>query len=479
MRVLIPFVLSVCCVSAQTNWQVVWSDEFNGPAQSAPDPSKWTYDIGNNGWGNNELENYTNSTNNAYLDGNGNLVIHVKSDLTSARMKSQGLFSFTYGKVEARIKIPRGQGIWPAFWMLGTNIDTAGWPQCGEIDIMENIGREPNIVHGTVHGPDQSGNATGVGAPYSLSSGSFADDFHVYAVSWSPASVQFLVDDNVYFTVTPSTNYSYPWVFNTPFFIIMNVAVGGNWPGYPDSTTMYPQDMLVDYVRVSQPVPSVAAAVNAASFAQPIAPGGLGTIFGTNMAFAQSAYLFDSTQGAFSNNAQGTQVLVGGKYAPLTYADANQINFQVPWETPVGTQIPIQVVNNGISGNMFNATFAPVAPSAFLDSTQTAILSCEGGAPKTNAQCTLWGNGFGQTGPKQQDGKPSPPGVAPIASGGCTLTVGNAVASISYCGGAPGLVIDQLNFVYPAITVSGTATTVPAVLSVGGASISLQFPRPQ
>lgn len=242
----------------------MWSDEFNGPDGSAPDPSKWTYDTGGKGWGNNELECYTNRLENAQIKG-GNLVITAEQETvpfacsdgsrnsyTSARLKTQGLFSEAYGRFEARIKIPAGQGMWPAFWMLGDNISTAGWPTCGEIDVMENIGREPGTVHGSLHGPStisRTSDATSIftlPAPQAL-----ADDFHLYAVEWEPGVVRFYVDANLYATFTES---QWPtggtWVFDQAFFIILNVAVGGTWPGSPDSTTVFPQQMLVDYVRV-------------------------------------------------------------------------------------------------------------------------------------------------------------------------------------------------------------------------------------
>ena len=250
---------------AQT-WTLVWSDEFNGPAGSAVDSTKWVFETGNgsNGWGNHELEYYTSSTKNAAMDGAGNLVITaVKETLapkyrcwngqcqyTSARLKTQGKFEQAYGRFEARIKVPYGQGMWPAFWMLGNNIQTAGWPTCGEIDIMENIGREPSIVHGTIHGPGYSG-ANGIGAPYTLPSGNFSDDFHIFAVEWEPNVIRWYVDGILYQTRTPSDlPAGTTWVFDHPFFIILNEAVGGYWPGDPDSTTVFPQKMTIDYVRV-------------------------------------------------------------------------------------------------------------------------------------------------------------------------------------------------------------------------------------
>jgi beta-glucanase (GH16 family) len=160
------------------------------------------------------------------------------------------LSAHAYGRFEARIRIPRGQGLWPAFWMLGANIGSVGWPQCGEIDIMENIGREPAIVHGTAHGPGYSG-GNGIGAPDTLSQGAFADDFHVYAVSWQPQEVVWSVDGHVYHRLTPANlPAGTQWVYNQPFFLLLNVAVGGSWPGDPDSTTTFPQHMVVDYVRV-------------------------------------------------------------------------------------------------------------------------------------------------------------------------------------------------------------------------------------
>jgi len=170
---------------------------------------------------------------------------------TSARLKTQGLAAFTYGRIEARIQVPFGQGIWPAFWMLGADITSAGWPRCGEIDIMENIGKEPTIVHGTVHGPGYSG-GNGIGSPYSLPGGqAFSADFHVYAVEWDQATVEFQVDGHVYKRVTPAElPAGTQWVYGHPFFLLLNLAVGGNWPGYPDATTKFPQRMLVDYVRV-------------------------------------------------------------------------------------------------------------------------------------------------------------------------------------------------------------------------------------
>jgi beta-glucanase (GH16 family) len=243
-------------------WTLVWSDEFSTKDGSSPDPAKWTYDLGGKGWGNRELESYTNRKENAHIE-KGNLVITaqkesftgtdgVPRDYTSARLKTQGLFVQTYGRIEARIKIPEGQGMWPAFWMLGEDIPTVDWPKCGEIDIMENVGKEPAAIHGSLHGPSTTRRTSDLTAIFNLPPGqSFADDFHLYAVEWEPDTVRFYVDTNLYANFHSS---DWPtggiWVFNHPFFIILNLAVGGGWPGNPDASTKFPQSMVVDYVRV-------------------------------------------------------------------------------------------------------------------------------------------------------------------------------------------------------------------------------------
>jgi beta-glucanase (GH16 family) len=240
--------------AAPRPWRLVWGDEFNGAAGAPPDSAKWAFDLGGDGWGNQELEVYTDSRENSYQDGQGNLVIQaLKSSagqFTSARLKTLDKFSIRYGRIEARIKVPYGQGMWPAFWMLGDDFASARWPACGEIDIMENIGREPATVHGTVHGPGYSG-ANGIGKALDLDSGRFADDYHVYAVEWSAGRLDFFVDSTHYFTITPSSlPAGTKWVYDHPMFLIVNVAVGGSWPGNPDTSTSFPQKMLLDYVRV-------------------------------------------------------------------------------------------------------------------------------------------------------------------------------------------------------------------------------------
>jgi len=240
-------------------WRLVWQDEFNG---AAVDSNKWTAETGGSGWGNRELEYYTSRIDNAF-QANGSLNIkavkeqfkgpdNVTREYTSARLITKKTFATAYGRFEARIKVPQGQGIWPAFWLLGDDIDKVHWPRCGEIDIMENIGKEPGIIHGTIHGPGYSG-AQGITSSYLLNNKKFSDDFHVFAVEWEPNVIRFFCDDKNYKTVT---NADLPagakWVYDHPFFILLNVAVGGNWPGNPDDTTQFPQVMQVDYVRVYQ-----------------------------------------------------------------------------------------------------------------------------------------------------------------------------------------------------------------------------------
>lgn len=255
---------SSAMIKAQISYKKLsFKDEFNGAKGSAIDVTKWTLEIGGKGWGNQELQYYTNSNENAYLDGKGNLVIKaikLNSPLnlecwygpcqyTSARLITKGKFEQKYGKFEARIKIPRGQGMWSAFWLLGNDIDKVGWSTCGEIDIMENIGREPKTVHGTIHGPGYSGDK-GIGGPFDIKK-KVADDFHVFSTEWSENKIEFFMDGKRYKTITPKDlPEGKKWVYDHPFFILLNFAIGGPWGGNPDSSSVFPQEMLVDYVRV-------------------------------------------------------------------------------------------------------------------------------------------------------------------------------------------------------------------------------------
>ena len=231
---------------------LVWSDEFDG---ESIDLSHWTYDLGASGWGNQELQNYTSDSENSYVD-DGNLFIVARENgihYTSARMKSIGLQEFQYGRIDVRAILPKGQGIWPAIWMLGANYPTVGWPACGEIDIMELIGSSPNTVHGTIHyGADWTQHnypGSGTSIPWTET---FSDEFHVFSIDWDENGITWLLDDQPFYTIDNAVTGSQPYPFDNPFFFIMNIAVGGQWPGYPDATTEFPQFMAVDYVRVFQ-----------------------------------------------------------------------------------------------------------------------------------------------------------------------------------------------------------------------------------
>jgi beta-glucanase (GH16 family) len=246
-----------------SDWRLVWADEFDAAPGSGVDATRWRHDTGGGGWGNNELQTYTSRTSNAAHDGSALVITArretltgadgISRDYTSARLLTAGRFTVTYGRIEARLKIPVGQGIWPAFWLLGNDIGSVGWPACGEIDVMENVGHVPGTVHGSLHGPGYSG-ATPMTGVYSLPAGGrFTDAFHVFAIEWEPGAIRWYVDGALFQTRTPS---SLPagtrWVFDHPFFIILNVAVGGNWPGPPNATTTFPQTLTADYVRVYQ-----------------------------------------------------------------------------------------------------------------------------------------------------------------------------------------------------------------------------------
>ena len=243
---------------------LVWADEFD--VDGAPNPDNWNFEIGDGtaqgipGWGNNELQYYTDRPENARVE-NGFLVITARqesfegSSYTSARLTTQNVFEQRYGRFEARIKVPYGKGYWPAFWLLGNDCDVNPWPACGEIDIMENVGDEPTTAFGTVHGPNYNA-ANSISKEFVLDDSRYDTEFHIFGVEWSPNKINFYVDDKLYFTMTPEvvdeeTDGEGIWVFNDrAFYMILNVAVGGNLPGSPNAETVFPQSMLVDYVRV-------------------------------------------------------------------------------------------------------------------------------------------------------------------------------------------------------------------------------------
>lgn len=233
--------------------ELTLSEEFDTDGQ--PNPSIWGYEIGTgeNGWGNQELQYYTDRSDNVTVQ-NGVLLITAREEsfegsaYTSARLITKDKFEQRYGRFEARIRLPYGQGIWPAFWMLGADIDENPWPGAGEIDIMEYRGQEPTVLIGSMHGPGYSAGEA-ISKEYELTNDRFDTGFHIFGIEWGPEYVNFYVDDVLYNQITPE-DVPGPWVFNKPFYILMNVAVGGTFVGSPDEETVFPQTMLVDYVRV-------------------------------------------------------------------------------------------------------------------------------------------------------------------------------------------------------------------------------------
>jgi uncharacterized protein (TIGR03437 family) len=512
---LLWLVLPAGMAQTTSGWKLVWSDEFNGPAGAPPNPANWNYDLGGGGWGNGEAEVYTNSPNNVFQDGKGNLVIRAIRDssgnFTSARLQTGAPgastqtsdLSWQYGRIEARIKLPFGLGVWPAFWILGENIDLVGWPQSGEVDIMENFGTYDNNVsvnNGTAHGPGYSG-ADGISQAYTLPFGEkVTDDYHVYAIEWSHNSVVWYVDGASYHTVTPS---SIPkgdqWVFNAPFFILLNLAIGGpdTFLGTPEPKAPFPdQDMLVDYVRVYQattvspsiPVITPGSVMNAASLLGTIAPGSLATLSGENLAEGTHSGAVGAS-GSFPGSIDGVSVTVNGKSAPLTMVSPKQITFQVPWETAPGTAVKVQVIRNKAGSNVEVISIAATtAPSAFLNDLTNGVAKVNGAGCETT-QCAvmtggvyeLTGNGFGPKNSPQKDGVPAAstgsltPLEVPGSPGSCHLTIGGQTAKVEYCGAGPGQITDQLKFVYPA-GVSTAAPYVASTLTIDGVTGRFRVP---
>ncbi|HEV2437509.1 MAG TPA: family 16 glycosylhydrolase [Verrucomicrobiae bacterium] len=382
--------------SAYGGWQLVWGDDFTNADGSSPDPTKWGYDIGNgdNGWGNAQLEYDTSRTNNIRIQG-GNLVIEADQenyggfDYTSGRMNTKGKWSWTYGRIEARIKIPRGQGIWPAFWMLGANIDPVGWPTCGEIDIMENIGKtsDQGTDHGTMHGPGYSG-GNGIGGTYTLPGGAkLSDDFHIYAIEWTTNQIKWYLDNNLFFTATPaSLPAGTTWVFTAPQFIILNVAVGGYWPGYPDGTTVFPQQMLVDYVHVYSYVTT----------SVPDVPTGLrATAGGTQVVLSWSPSIGATNYNVKFSTSNGGPYLTIGSTAAASYTNTGLAN-----GTPY--YYVVSAVNSfGESSNSIQVSATTTVPSANLALNKPVTVSSVenaglGGANAVdgNTTTTRWSSGF-------------------------------------------------------------------------------------
>ena len=253
----LPFLMTTSVFAAP-----IWQDEFKQPVGTGPDPAKWVHDVGDNGWGNKELQTYTTSLENSSVvadpeatDGRALMIRAVRNPAggyTSARLKTHGKFSVHYGRIEARLKLPRGQGVWPAFWMLGDNIDQVPWPTCGEIDIVELIGHQPGTLYGTLHGPGYSGQHGISKSTVLPEKAEFSQAYHVFAVDWKPGKIEWLLDGKIYHTLSPANlPAGATWVFDDMSgFLLLNLAIGGLWPGYPDATTQLPQEYRIDYIRV-------------------------------------------------------------------------------------------------------------------------------------------------------------------------------------------------------------------------------------
>jgi uncharacterized protein (TIGR03437 family) len=512
---LVFFVLIGASTAQTTGWQLVWSDEFNGAAGSPPDPTKWNYDLGGGGWGNGELETYTSSTQNVFQDGNGNLVIRAIRDsngnYTSARLQSGSPVASTHtadnswqhGMIVARIKQPFGQGVLPAFWMLGENFGSAGWPDCGEVDIMNELSafHEPGFNYATVYGPVSYNTSLqySTGSFFMLPFGEQVNtDYHVYAIQWAPYSIAFYVDGQLYYTFTPlklPVPANEAWVFENPFFVLLNVAVSGpsTLVGTPDPNSPFPnQDMLIDYVRVYQQTPVSATTpvimpglvVNAASYLGDLAPGGLATVFGNQL--ADGTPTIDDRNG-FPATAGNVTVSVNGVNAPLIYVSPTQINFQIPWETPTGTSVPIVVTRDTEpSAPEYVTIAAAAAPSVFRHDLLDGIAWVTGtGCETTECEVqaggvyTLWANSLGPKNTPSQDGVAAVyngsliPLEVPGGPASCQLTIGGQPATVLYCGAAPGEIIDQINFIYPSgVSLSGSA----ASLTINGVTGNFLMP---
>jgi len=324
------FFLTCCCLVFGQNescWKLIWSDEFSQVDGSAPNPAFWGYDVGGGGWGNNELQFYTSRAENNRIEG-GHLVVEARQEnlggygYTSSRLLTKNKVDWQYGRFEARIKVPAGQGLWPAFWMLGSTIDSVGWPNCGEIDIMEFVGKEPYETFGTIHGPGYSG-GQGFGNTRTFAN-EVSDDFHTYAVEWEPEEIRWYVDGVKYHEARPENVAPHTWVFDHSFFMILNVAVGGNFGGPVGAETVFPAQMLVDYIRVYEQLPSVER------WEEKLQNRGLETstlnswvTYDGNGANTEGAYIEDSSFSYFNGGNPGGDPVQphGGTYVAKVFGD--------------------------------------------------------------------------------------------------------------------------------------------------------------
>ena len=412
-----PMVAIAASSPEPPGWTLAWSDEFDGPAGAPPDSSKWNYETGGSGWGNGQLEYDTSSTSNAALDGQGHLIItsryenpggyqcwYGKCVITSARLDTSTHFSQAYGRFEIRAKIPRGLGMWPSFWLVGNDILQVGWPQSGELDVMENDGWQPELNYGSLHGPVMpSGGHLYMSATYGLPPGqALADAYHTYTLDWSPTALTWYVDGNPYETRTIADVPNGYWVFNHPFVIVLETAVGGKWPGNPDPTTVFPQQMLVDYVRAYQANRVALLRINAASAdsrggtaVEPCTDIGVGQDVGfinagawlkyTGVNFGSGATSVHArvASGAPTGPAGTVQLRVDSQTGPLIGSlQVSSTGGWQSWQTiggtvnaPSGVRDLYLTFTSGQSGYFTNLawlTFGPLPPSAVTGVTAAA-----------------------------------------------------------------------------------------------------------
>ena len=364
---LLSLLLLMSSITEAQNWNLVWSDEFN---QSSIQSSNWNFETGGGGWGNNELEYYTNRPQNATIN-NGQLNIIARqesysgSNYTSARMNTNGLHSWTYGKVEAYIKLPSGQGMWPAFWMLGTNIGQVGWPQCGEIDIMERVNSQTTI-EGTIHWEDNGAASYGGNTTFDPT------QYHLYSIVWDSASITWYLDNTQYWTANIANNINNTTAFHQPLYILLNLAVGGQWPGNPDGTTTFPDTMYVDYVRVYQvdkpPVVSISAPGNNSTFCS-----------GNPISLTALASDPDGTVSSVAFY-DGNTLLGTVTSAPFTYSWSNAASGSHTITAVATDNANVSTTSTAISVNVNNTPSAPTVstPVNYCQNTIAAALSATG-----------------------------------------------------------------------------------------------------